>query len=339
MKWFETSGTASDIVISTRVRLARNVTTYPFPSRMKPEQARELVNRADDAIHASALGASFTKYDFDALDEVQRGVFVEQHAASKELANGTLPRALLLSDDAHISIMVNEEDHLRIQIMGAGLCIDECIADAEKIDLLMDEALHYAFDETYGYLTACPTNLGCGMRLSVMLHLPALTESGSIRSIIAQAGKLGFTVRGIYGEGTQAEGAVYQLSNALSLGRTESETAARLKDVTMRIIEAERNLREKLAETNRIYLEDRVYRALGILQNARTMSSEEAIRLLSDLRMGADRIAPVDPATIDRLMCEIRPYHVIQSAEETPKTPVARDIARAALIRARLNKF
>jgi len=337
MKWYETSGNASDIVISTRVRLARNVSSYPFPARMKAEQAKELVSRAKDAINATALGTEFKGFDFDALSEVQRGVFVEQHAASKELASGTLPRALLLSNDEHISIMVNEEDHLRIQVMGSGLCIDDCIRDAEKIDLIMDEALSYAFDEKLGYLTACPTNLGCGMRLSVMLHLPALTESGNIRSIIAQAGKLGFAVRGIYGEGTQAEGAVYQISNALSLGRTEAETAARLKDVTMRIIDSERTLRKKLAEKNKTYLEDRIYRAYGILQNARILSSEEAIRLLSDLRMGADIIAPISSAVIDRLMCEIRPYHIISANGTAAKDPAARDIARAALVRSQLH--
>lgn len=336
MKWYELSGNESDIVLSTRVRLARNVAGYPFPSRMTPAQAKEFVTRAHDAIQGSAIGASFTRHDFDTMTEADRGIFVEQHAASKELANGKLPRALLLSDDEHISVMVNEEDHLRIQVMGAGLCIDDCLADAEKIDLLMDESRSYAFDERLGYLTACPTNLGCGLRLSVMLHLPALTESGSIRSIIAQASKLGFAVRGIYGEGTQAEGAVYQLSNALSLGRTESETAARLKDVTMRIIETERKLRRKIAETNRMYLENRVYRALGILSNARIMSSQEAIRLLSDLRMGAGVVAPVSTTVIDRLLCEIRPYHVMRSAENTPKDPAARDIARAALIRTHL---
>lgn len=336
MKWYETAGTASDVVLSTRVRLARNVASYPFPARMTPAQAKELVARAHDAVNASALGASFTRHDFDLLSEAKRGMFVEQHAASKEFANGTLPRALLLSDDEHISIMVGEEDHLRIQVMGAGLCIDECLSDAEKIDLLMDEALPYAFDERRGYLTSCPTNLGCGLRLSVMLHLPALTESGSIRSIIAQASKLGFAVRGIYGEGTQAEGAIYQLSNALSLGRTESETAARLKDVTMRIIEAERKLRAKIAETNRMYLENRVYRALGILANARMMSSQEAVRLLSDLRMGAGTVEPVSTVIIDRLLSEIRPYHVLQTADVSSKDPMARDIARAALLRKRL---
>ncbi len=337
MKWYEKSGTDSDVVISTRVRLARNVSDLPFPARLDKERASALKERVNSALDSSALGANFTRYDFDSLDEIQRGMLVEQYAASKELASGTLPRALYLSDDSHMSIMVNEEDHLRLQVMGMGLCIDECMSDAKNLDTLMDERLGYAFDEKLGYLTACPTNLGCGLRLSVMLHLPALTENGAINSIITQAGKLGFAVRGIYGEGTRAEGSMYQLSNALSLGRTEEETATRLKDITMRIIETERSLRRKITDTNRMYLEDRIYRALGTLQNARILSSDEAVRLLSEVRMGANILPDIKAESIDRLMCEIRPYHILNRIGANTAQPRERDIARAELVRERLN--
>ncbi len=337
MKWYEKSGTDSDVVISTRVRLARNVLDLPFPDRISENEAKELIERVQSALDASALGANFTRYDFDKISEITRGILVEQYAASKEFASGSLPRSLHLSDDAHIAIMVNEEDHLRLQVMGTGLCIDECMEDGKKLDLLMDERLGYAFDERLGYLTACPTNLGCGLRLSVMLHLPALTENGAINSIITQASKLGFAVRGIYGEGTRAEGSMYQLSNALSLGRTEEETAARLKDITMRIIETERSLRRRITDTNRVYLEDRIYRALGTLQNARILSSDEAIRLLSEVRMGVGILTDITAESIDRLMCEIRPYHILNRIGTDTAEPSKRDITRADLCRNRLN--
>ncbi len=336
MKWFTQSGEYTDVVLSTRVRLARNVNGLPFPSRMQAAQAKALTEQVKTAVERSALSSDFTFHDFLTLSDAEKGVLVESHAASKELAAGTLPRGLLLSSDEHISIMVGEEDHLRIQVMGAGLCIEDCLKDAQKLDTLLDESLSFAFDEKLGYLTACPSNLGCGLRISIMLHLPALTESGSIRAIVAQAGKLGFAVRGIYGEGTDAQGAIYQLSNALSLGRTESETASRLTDAAKTIIESERKLRRKITEANRMYLEDRVYRALGTLQNARILSTDEAVKLLSDLRMGAGVIEPIPTTVIDRLLSEIRPYHIITSIDGDIKTPATRDVARASLMRHRI---
>ena len=272
-----------------------------------------MLDRVQEALKASGT-LKFTRYDFHKMDHVQRGAMVERHLVSRELENGTLPRGVFLSEDEGASIMVNEEDHLRIQVIGAGMCAASCLEDAKRLDALLDESLGFAFDEKHGYLTACPTNLGCGLRVSVMLHLPAMTESGGIREVINAAAKVGLTVRGMYGEGTRATGALYQVSNALSLGYTEREILERLETAVHSIIEGERTLRRRIAKENRAYLENRVYRALALLRSARMISSEEALSLLSDVRLGAGVIDGVDTGVIDR----------------------SRDVARAEIVRTAL---
>lgn len=334
-KWFEKIGTDADIVVSSRVRLARNVRGVAFPGRMTEAAAAELLSRVESAL-AAADTLQFIRHDFHKMDAAHRGALLERHLVSRELANGKLPRGVFLSPDEGASIMVNEEDHLRIQVIGSGLSIASCLEDARRLDTLLDESLGFAFDERRGYLTACPTNLGCGLRVSVMLHLPALTESGGIREVMNAAQKVGLTVRGMYGEGTRADGALYQISNARSLGSSEQELAERLETAVHSIIEGERKLRRRLLSENRLYLEDRVYRARGILQQARLLRSEEALSLLSDLRLGAGVLEDVDTALIDRLLWEIGPYHIALSGEGIT-TAQARDAARAALVRKALN--
>lgn len=330
-KWFEKQGTDSDVVVSSRVRLARNVRDLPFPGRMQEDQAAALLDRVGSALDAAGT-LHFVRHDFHKLDATHRGALVERHLVSRELANGKLPRGAFLSDDEGASIMVNEEDHLRVQVIGAGLCIADCYADAARLDALLDESLGFAFDERRGYLTACPTNLGCGLRVSVMLHLPAMTESGGIREVMHAAENVGLTVRGMYGEGTRASGALYQVSNARSLGFTEQELLERLETAVRRIIEGERKLRQRLMKENRAYLEDRVYRALALLGSARILSSEEALKLLSDARLGAGVLDGVAVSTLDRLLWEIGAYNVTLR-DEKAATAAGRDVVRAELVR------
>ena len=330
-KWFEKKGTDSDVVVSSRIRLARNVRDLPFPGRMNEQSAAALLDRVENALAASGT-LHFSRHDFHKMDEVSRGAMVERHLVSRELESGTLPRGVFLSEDEGASIMVGEEDHLRIQIIGSGLCLEDCLEDARRLDTLLDETLGFAFQEKLGYLTACPTNLGCGLRASVMLHLPAMTESGGIREVIRAAGKVGLTVRGMYGEGTKAVGSLYQISNALSLGFTEQELLERLETAVRSIIDGERKLRRRLAEENTAYLENRVYRALALLKAARMVSSEEALSLLSDARLGAGVVQGVDTDVIDRLLWEIGPCSVTQS-DRNAVTAERRDAARANIVR------
>lgn len=333
-KWFEKKGTDDDVVVSSRVRLARNIKGVPFPGRMDEKQAAGMLDRVQEALNASGT-LKFTRHDFHKMNNMQRGAMTERHLVSRELANGTLPRGVFLSEDEGASIMVNEEDHLRIQVIGSGMCAAACLEDAKRLDKLLDESLGFAFDEKRGYLTACPTNLGCGLRVSVMLHLPAMTESGGIREVMSAAAKVGLTVRGMYGEGTRAAGALYQVSNALSLGYTEREILERLETAVRSIIEGERTLRRRLAKDNRAYLENRVYRALALLRSARIISSEEALSLLSDARLGAGVIDGINTGIIDRLLWEIGPCNV-SLQDKKASSAESRDVVRAEIVRAAL---
>lgn len=330
-KWFEKKGSDTDVVVSSRVRLARNVRDLPFPGRMNAQAAESLLDRVENGLSAAGT-LHFSRQDFHRMDETHRGALMERHLVSRELENGKLPRGVFLSEDEGASIMVGEEDHLRIQIIGSGLCLRDCLEDAKRLDSLLDETLGFAFDEKLGYLTACPTNLGCGLRISVMLHLPAMTESGGIREVIRAADKVGLTVRGMYGEGTKALGSLYQISNALSLGFTEQELLERLENAVRSIIDSERKLRQRLSRENTAYLENRVYRALALLRSARMISSEEALSLLSDARLGAGVVQGVDTDVIDRLLWEIGPCNV-SLHDGTALTAERRDMVRADIVR------
>jgi protein arginine kinase len=328
-EFFGKSGGERDVVVSSRVRFARNLKGLPFPWRMDEKAAEEVLDRVENALNAAPL--NFTRRDFHKMNPTERGAMAERHLVSRELVAGKLPRGVFLSPDEGVAIMVNEEDHLRIQLIGAGLCLTDCLDEAKRIDALLDEALHFAFDEKLGYLTACPTNLGCGLRVSVMLHLPALTATGGIREIISAAAKMGLTVRGMYGEGTTAGGAMYQISNALSLGVTEAEIAERLETAVRGIIDSERGLRAKIFKENPAYIENRVYRALALLKSARVMSSEEALSLISDARLGAGIIDGADADVLDRLLWEIGRDNV--SARSGASTSEGRARERAEMLR------
>ncbi len=333
-KWYEKNGPEGDVVVSTRVRFARNLRDYPFPGRMKPEQEREVIDKVAAALAASSIGGGFRLVEMSAADEVARRAMVERHVISPELAAGKNAGAVLLNEDESVAVMINEEDHLRIQVMGAGLCLDECLKRAAEVDGIFDRALKYAFNEKLGYLTKCPTNLGTGMRASVMLHLPALTESGAIRNLASNAAKLGFAVRGMYGEGSAAKGALYQISNQTTLGFTEEGTVERLEDALGQIISQERGMRQNLFDRAQQQLEDRIWRSAGALRYARSMSTDEALDLIGDLRMGVSLgMLEMDTAELNRLLWEIQPANIIESSGGKDMTPEERDRARAAHLR------
>lgn len=328
----------NSIVVSTRIRLARNLKGYPFPSRLDSKRKNEIVQKVYSALKEgnSAISSDFQLIKVNELTRAQGLSFVEKHLVSPEFINGDKEgRALILKDDKKVSIMVNEEDHVRIQVLADGLDLEGAYDLADKIDTLLDENLEFAFDEKLGYLTQCPTNLGTGMRASVMLHLPALQKTGALSRIGGNLSKLGLTIRGTYGEGTEAKGAMYQLSNQVSLGISESAAIENLKNITDQLAAQEVKARETIMKS--VSMKDTVHRSLGILKYAMAISHEEAMDLLSNLRMGivSGEITGITCETVDKLIPEIQPATMIVTAGEN-LDPEKRDVLRAKIIRERL---
>ena len=332
MKWYEKDGELGDIAVSTRVRLARNLKDYPFPGRMSQQQENEVLHSVSSYLISSAGGTTFRFLELKNLDRITIGSLVERHLISPELA-GKNGGGVVLSGDDSVSIMINEEDHLRIQSILSGLRLGQCLETVNRLDDLLDGNFKYAWSDQLGYLTHCPTNLGTGLRASLMLHLPAHTETGEIRRLLPNLGKLGFTVRGLYGEGTKASGSLYQLSNQMTLGLSEQEAIERLDEVVRSTIEREKNLRNVMMEKNPIFLEDRIWRAYGILSNARRISSGEAMKLISDIRgVSIGILKDISISELNKLICNIQTNCIISAAGK-PLTDVERDTERAELIR------
>lgn len=327
----------SDVVISTRVRLARNLSDFPFPCKLNEKGKQMVVDKVETAIKESnsALSDEIQFLDLSKMSDAQRASLVEHHLVSPEFISDTKGRALLVTKDNQISIMVNEEDHLRIQVITEGFNLQETYSTAEKVDTLLDENLKFAFNKKLGYLTQCPTNLGTGMRASVMLHLPALQRTRAISRIAGNLSKLGLTIRGIYGEGSEPKGAMYQLSNQVTLGISEKAALENLKNITEQLVNQEKITRERLFES--IETKDAVFRSLGILKYAKSISHDEAMKLLSNVRMGiaAGEIKEVSAETVDRLFTEIQPA-ALMVKENKRLSPEERDKIRAELISAAL---
>jgi protein arginine kinase len=327
---------ASDVAVSSRVRLARNIKNFPFPGRMDQDQGLKVIDMVRDSVFKSsdAMAENLVFFDIQKLNPVDRQVLVEKHLISPDLADGSLKRAAIISRDERISIMINEEDHVRMQCIFPGMQLDDAWQLCNRLDLLMEEELEFAFDTSSGYLTCCPTNLGTGIRASVMVHLPALSMTGYISGVLEACGKLGMAVRGIYGEKSETLGNMFQISNQVTLGRTEEEIIASINNVTHQIIEQERTLRNELNRQSASRFEDRIYRSLGILANARIISTEESLRLLSDVRLGVDMkfIEGINAETLNEIMLFIQPA-ILQKLAGKQLAPDERDIRRAELIR------
>ena len=328
-KWYIQQGKDSDVVLSTRVRLARNVADFPFVEKLDDEKRSILNEKIKDVI--LPLDSSLSFIEMKNLTDTQKISMVERHLISPEYTTAPNGRALILSDNEDISIMLNEEDHIRLQVMEAGFALEEAYEKADRIDSELSSKLNIAFDERLGYLTQCVTNLGTGMRASLMLHLPALTKQGVVSRLASTVSKLGLTIRGAYGEGTSHTGDIYQLSNQITLGISEKEALVNLASIAKQIIEQERNARKELVE-NEDYV-DSIWRAYGILKYARKMNCAEFMQLVSLVRVGvSQKILDVDVEKINELTVSLQPATV--NARKGENLPAAkRDTVRSQEIR------
>lgn len=330
-KWIDEFGPNSDVVISSRVRLARNLLDLPFPHLMSAKDIESLFVRVQGV--RDKLKHNLEFLSLKDLTELERNIIVEKHLISPELAKAG-KGALLLNQDRSISIMVLEEDHFRIQVILPALSITEAWRVADEMDDSIEAHLDIAFNEKYGYMTSCPTNVGTGLRASVMMHLPGLVLSKQANRILGVLSRVGLVVRGIYGEGTEALGNIFQISNQITIGRNEKEIINNLSSVVLKIIDQERNARELLKKETGFVLEDKICRSYGILSNARVISSEEALNLLSDIKLGMDLniIKDENPKLFKQLMVMMQPAYLQYSAGKE-MSAMDRDIYRAEKIR------
>lgn len=336
-QWLRRTGDEADVVISSRARLARNVHGYPFQSRAS-EALREqlnamLVDRVRDALRDQKAAVVAV----NDLDEIDCHVLVEKHLISREHADGEGSRSVVFTPDEVVSIMINEEDHLRMQAIRPGFSLTEAWHIVDEIDNALAEKVPFAFSDQYGFLTACPTNVGTGLRVSVMLHLPALAISEHLQKVLNAVNALRLAARGLYGEHSKAQGDLYQISNQITLGRSEQKLLENVETATRRIIEYERLARSLLLDSAKRQLEDRVWRAYGVLTHARVISSEEAIRLLSYVRLGVVTgiIQGIDMARIGCLFVMCQPAH-IQKLAGRELSPEERGAQRATFLREQL---
>jgi len=338
--WLKGVGPNADIVISSRIRLARNVAGIPFPHWAKKPECEVILSQAKGAFERTPLLKDSLYVRLDEMDTIDKQFLVERHLMSNEHAVRSAQKALLVNSDETIAVMVNEEDHLRIQVMTSGFDLDRTWATINGIDDAFSKCLTYAFKTEWGFLTACPTNTGTGMRGSVMLHLPALVMTRQINRVLEAIAKLSFTTRGLYGEGTQASGNFFQISNQVSLGQREEEILDNIKGVIAQIIDHEERARQSLLRDHREMLEDRVWRSYGTLKNAHIISSNETVELLSMLRLGHDLeiVKGMGPGLINELFIVTQPAH-LQKIEGRKLTANERDVKRAQIIRDKLQNL
>ncbi|HQJ15368.1 MAG TPA: protein arginine kinase [Candidatus Omnitrophota bacterium] len=338
-EWLKGTGPHSDIVISSRLRLARNIDKQPFPHWSSKKQSKSTLEACREAAGKSDLIRKMTIFVLEDLDTVDKQFLVERHLMSYEHAQKTNSKAVIVDEDEVVSVMINEEDHIRAQVMQSGFNLPEAWNVINKVDDALAKELNYAFSPEWGYLTACPTNAGTGMRGSVMLHLPALVMTRQINQVLAAIAKLSFTTRGLYGEGTQATGNFFQISNQVSLGQSETDIIQNINNLIRQIIEQESQCRETLMNSNRGMLEDKISRSFGILKSAHIITSQETTELLSLVRLGCDLgiIKDINRRHVNELFLLIQPAH-LQKIENKKLTSQERDIKRAELIRSKLSK-
>lgn len=329
MIWYKNN--KSDIVVSTRIRLARNLAGEPFPNALK--STADVTEKIKNAVLGSnsTLAKDFDFINLDNTPALRKQAMAEEHLISPVMCSGK-GKSVLINKDKTMSIMLMEEDHIRLQVIKSGLALDEAYSLASKADDVLEESLTYAFDSDFGYLTACPTNTGTGMRASVMLHLPALTMTDNISRVISSAASLGIEVRGLYGEGTKAYGNLYQISNKMTLGISEQQSIDKLKDIVNQLVDMETKARKALRDSNADALSDKLYRSYGILKYARSVSSAEAKSLLSEVMLGQNMgILPCD-GKISPLECMVITEPALLSGG-SELSPAERDRKRADLIR------
>ena len=332
MAWYHTKGNAMETVISSRVRLARNICGYPFASRLDIDGANEIIEK----ISAPLESSGFKKINFADLSPIMATSYVEKHYVSPEFASKGVPHALFLQENSGLAVMVCEEDHLRIQCILAGLSLEDAYRNALRAEKRLDEDFDFAYSEELGYLTHCPTNLGTGMRASVMMFLPALTRGGYMESLASQLSKIGLTVRGIFGEGSGSAGCMYQISNQITLGISEEETLRKLSEAIRQINESELRARQSVTGDALDRLTDRIKRAEGTLRYAHMLSTAEFIKLFADVRLGIalGTVEGIGYEQLGRLLVDAMPATLTLSVDTPPKTEAARDKLRAQTVRA-----
>jgi len=336
-EWLRGTGPSSNIVFSSRTRLARNLEGLPFSHWAQKKRQEEILQMVQVAVESSAFLKDSLFIRLKDISEVDRLFLVERHLMSPEHAENVEFKALVIESKEIVSIMINEEDHLRIQVLQSGFNLKESWNIVDKIDTDLGKVLPYAYSAKWGFLTACPTNTGTGLRGSVMLHLPALVFTGQIEKILQAVAKLGLNVRGLYGEGTEARGNLFQVSNQVSLGRAESEIIDNIEKILAQIITREDTIRKSLLNKNKQALVDRIWRAYGTLKNARIITSSETISLLSTIRLGVELgiVKSIDRQTANELFILTQPAH-LQKLEKKILNSSDRDIKRADLIRKKL---
>ena len=327
----------SDIVISSRIRLARNLEKHPFTTRATKASQAEVLRMVREGVNRSASLRQPLTLEMAELNEVDRQFLVERHLVSREHIVHVDHKAVAIGQGEVASIMINEEDHLRIQAMQSGMNLRDAWAFIDTLDDELSETIPFAYSSDWGYLTCCPTNTGTGMRASVMAHLPSLVITKQINKVLHTITKLGLTARGLYGEGTEAAGNFFQISNQVSLGRSEEELVENIERILKEVIHQEQTARETLMTSNRTQLEDRIWRAYGLLRHAKTMNSGEALDLLSAVRLGVDLglMNGLDRTVVNELFIFSQPAH-LQKLEGKPLSAKERDTKRAQLIRTRL---
>lgn len=336
--WLASPGEHGGIVVSSRIRLARNVAGIAFQRKLARPKQQELVERLLDALDRAAAWGDHLVAQLPKLSDVERTALVERQLISRELAAGKRPAAVSVSADEVHSVMVNEEDHVRIQVIQAGFTLERNLRLAVELDQALEREVEWAYHPSYGYLTACHTNVGTGMRASIMLHLPALAETGELKQVLRALSKLHMTVRGTHGEGSEASGHYYQVSNQRSLGVREEELVSTISEAVERIVAAEQMARQALLDKARPKLEDKVFRAWGLLINARSLTTEELIDSIGWVRLGvALRLLANAPwQTLDRILLQCQPAH-LQLLHADADDPARRDPLRATLVREWLN--
>jgi protein arginine kinase len=335
-EWLKGTGPESDVVISSRVRLARNLHRFPFLTVASGTIRTEIERYVRPRLEDTRLPRKLGYWSLAHMSSIDRTLLVERHLISREHAQNEGERGVAIGPDESISIMVNEEDHLRLQVIRSGLNLDDAYDEIDRMDTALEGTLNFAFSPRFGYLTACPTNVGTGMRISVMMHLPASVMAKQMDRVLQSLQRLSYTVRGLYGEGTSPLGDFYQVSNQVTLGRSERQIIDEMKKVVPEILEFERKWRQKLMADDPKRIEDKIWRAYGLLKHARRITSEEATELLSGLRLGVNMgLVKVPIKAVNELFIFTQPGH-LQKVERRSLEPDERDTVRAEFIRRRL---
>lgn len=337
--WILSDGDTNDVAFSSRIRLARNLKAIPFPNLANEKQLAAVNEAVKKALTNKSLFGSLVFIDIEDLSPNDRLILVEKHLCSPQFIEKPHLKSLVVNQEQSVSVMINEEDHLRIQTILPGFALDNALQLANKIDDFFEESLEYCFDEYYGYLTACPTNVGTGIRASVMLHLPGLTLVDQVKRVLSALTHIGVNIRGMYGEGTESYGDLYQVSNQVTLGRSEEDLVNNLKSVCRQVIEQEKTVREALLKDSKTQLEDKLCRSYGILAQARMLTSQEALKLLSDVKLGVELgiISGVNIMNIRKFIF-LTKTSILQKVVGKELSPVERDFYRAKLIREFLNE-